>query len=289
MSDDENEGQIIRDFPWIFETIWDLNKRYRKKRKDQQLATFFIGRGVDRAIDMFHRLDKDRGGSLTLKEFVFGLYGMNGIPKDITLNDLWAFVKAFDKDGSGTIDSSEWTQLVKEMKIPRSKKQGLFLCPVPETILFNDGAPSLWFFSRQEDGHLMSRQLPEKVWAAMESCLHASWEKLPESLKFGKRREVVNFGLLWIREGSDVSFLPLSHAEFTALAKEQQSGLKHVVAVQAIASRMEPGVVYKCVFSRETKSGNYSAEVTQEFHVPAFDKLAKKEEGKGRYKLKSER
>jgi len=41
--------------------------------QDTRFIKFLLHIGKPRALDLFHRLDKDHGGTLTIKEFVFGV------------------------------------------------------------------------------------------------------------------------------------------------------------------------------------------------------------------------
>ena len=59
--------------------------------------------GEDAELDtVFNTLDKDHGGTLTIREFVFGMNENKTLPKNITLDDLWSFAKHFDNDGTVT-------------------------------------------------------------------------------------------------------------------------------------------------------------------------------------------
>ena len=103
MADGHNDdGVAVRDFPFLFETLAEITKAWKKWVKDTRFLKFLLQAGQARALDLFHRLDKDHGGTLTIREFVFGMNENKTLPKNITLGDLWSFAKHFDNDGTVT-------------------------------------------------------------------------------------------------------------------------------------------------------------------------------------------
>ena len=71
--DDDDEGNVTREFSWIFETMSEITKVRARTEQDNRFIKFLLSAGKARALDLFHRLDKDHGGTLTIKEFVFGV------------------------------------------------------------------------------------------------------------------------------------------------------------------------------------------------------------------------
>ena len=103
MADGHNDdGVAVRDFSFLFETLAEITKAWKKWVKDTRFLKFLLQAGQARALDLIHRLDKDHGGTLTIREFVFGMNENKTLPKNITLDDLWSFAKHFDNDGTVT-------------------------------------------------------------------------------------------------------------------------------------------------------------------------------------------
>ena len=57
MSDD-GEGAAIREFSFVFETMSEITKAWKKDVQDSRFIKFLLHAGRARALDLFHRLDK---------------------------------------------------------------------------------------------------------------------------------------------------------------------------------------------------------------------------------------
>ena len=111
---------------------------------------------------MFHRLDKDQGGTLTLREFVFGMNENPTLPSAISLDDLWKFARQFDGDGDGTIDANEYRDFIDNLKPIHEPKHTHFQCVFPDTFCMSEGQFTHWF-SQGHDNTFSTRGLPDKV------------------------------------------------------------------------------------------------------------------------------
>ena len=76
MSEDHEEGEqgvVKRESAWVFEAMCEITKAWKKEDQDREVQKFLVHIGKPRALDLFHRLDKDHSGTLTSKEFVYGV------------------------------------------------------------------------------------------------------------------------------------------------------------------------------------------------------------------------
>lgn len=197
MSDDEDDGQEIRDFSFVFETHCEITKAWKKEVgskqsqrrilvvhlrhllrymtglspqvQDTRFIKFLLSAGKPRAYDMFHRLDKDQGGTLTLREFVFGMNENPTLPSAISLDDLWKFARQFDGDGDGTIDANEYRDFIDNLKPIHEPKHTHFQCVFPDTFCMSEGQFTHWF-SQGHDNTFSTRGLPDKVKPMCVSC-----------------------------------------------------------------------------------------------------------------------
>ena len=79
------------EFGWIFETIAESSHTLRRRIHDSKLVSFLLASGTERAIDFFHRLDKHQSGTISVREFIFGIMELK-LPKGIAQKDVRKFV-----------------------------------------------------------------------------------------------------------------------------------------------------------------------------------------------------
>jgi hypothetical protein len=257
--DDDADGVVIRDFSFVFETMSEFTKAWKKEVKDSRFLKWLLKIGKKRALDLFHLLDKDRGGTLTSREFVFGMKENKALPTNITLDDLWKFARHFDHDGDGTIESTEFSKFIKSLEPIKEPRHPYFECTFPDTFGMSDGQLTSWW-APGGDGmdQFTARSLPARGWEGVADVLRSSWKRLPPQAQYTKRGEVANFAVQWTSERGDdgeidfrASVLTLS--AFQSLSKQPSSMLKSTVAVQAFVWSKMPGVMYKCFY---TAGGN---------------------------------
>ena len=63
MAEETEEGAVIREFAWVFETMSEITKSWKKDMQDSRFDHFLLDVGPARAIDLFYKLDKDQGKS----------------------------------------------------------------------------------------------------------------------------------------------------------------------------------------------------------------------------------
>jgi hypothetical protein len=179
-----------------------------------------------------------QGGTLTLREFVFGMRENPTLPKEISLDDLWKFARQFDGDGDGTIDANEYRDYIDNLKPIQEPKHTHFTCSFPDTFCLSDGQLTNWF-SLGHDKTFTSRGLPDKPWEGMAAVMKANWRRLPPQAQHTKRGNVANFAVQWITERNahgepEFRANVLTYKAFMDLRQQPSAALKSTVAIQVV-------------------------------------------------------
>ncbi len=72
----------------------------------------------------------------------------------------------------------------------------VYMCRIPETIIFADGQPSRWFSSDGIEGKLLSRPLGDRPWDFLTSIMRKEHRALPPELRKGD----ANCCVLWMQD-----------------------------------------------------------------------------------------
>ena len=61
-NENEENHAAIRDFSYIFETMAEITKKYKKDKKEKLMLNFLLRIGPHRSVEMFTRIDQDNSG-----------------------------------------------------------------------------------------------------------------------------------------------------------------------------------------------------------------------------------
>ena len=61
MANPENQSPF-RDFSYIFETMAEITKKYKKDKREKLMVNFLLRIGPHRSVEMFTRIDQDNSG-----------------------------------------------------------------------------------------------------------------------------------------------------------------------------------------------------------------------------------